>query len=988
MADAAPSEPTAEELAVAIAKAEKAGAAGAVKALQAKLDAKIQGLPAPKTDKKPIVGDTVLGTAKDVGLSLLSGLGKGVVGLPGLPADLLSFPAHAADLIESARTGDSPTAVRARNDARATLPTSALEPIGSKAFQTYAENNPVAPFKFYEPRTALGDVAQAGAEAVPGGFVGPGGAKSLAGLPRSATGVAGDVGSIRSLGPAARLATYQGAVPGLAAEAVGQTFERMPGFEKWAPLARMGTGVATGVTGGVLSERMPPINRALEPHLRNIPPSRFAEADALLERARARGIELPAALAVDQVSGGGTTLPSLLATAEAHPGSSVPSRLAGMPPQIRRAIGDQIDQVSPTAALPGDIDRRLQQMLPEIAEASPSGQALTAEIAGQRDVTPRQAGTAAQQQLIQQADQIRAARRTQAQQDYGNAYAQVTQVDVAPVLQQLDRAIDVAKGGPETALARARDTLHRDVNGQPVPETRIEALHNSRMAIDDAISDAQQSGAGNTVRLLEEVRTNLNRELTAIPGFRQADANYRQFSDQLRPYEQRGIGAVTEIDPAATGRPPVLPASLVPERLGSAGDSQAAGQLLAPGSPGRAAMVDHMVTQALDAAGRRRGGRISQIDADAIRAKLNSGEMRDLITDFPEVGQRLERLANLRTTFGEQGLPPRLQALANSDRPNVQNAFETLFVRNPLEGNAQEVRQAFQLLAGNDPVATRHLQRLFLRQQLDTASRATQGGSEAMVGAKFFQNVAGNPEQARSLLAAIEVVAGPDAARGMEHLLPILQATGRRQGTGSPTAPRTQVYEDISSPGVIGEVAGAAATAAAGAPNAGAARAISAVNSARGRRLRDATMEQIAEILTSPAGTAQLRMIQRAGGVRTLWLRRSSAWAFWRRVRKRGSANPCGLRSAHVRNSPMRISRERETRNVTAQPRNRPATSMPPGPIDMGSSGKFVETVTHAYKQYATIALWITTHNQNIEAPQKPLVWHPPRAAVNLGGVI
>jgi len=85
---------------------------------------------------------------------------------------------------------------------------------------------------------------------------------------------------------------------------------------------------------------------------------------------------------------------------------------------------------------------------------------------------------------------------------YQRAFDANAKVDIRPIVDGLDGRIASAKGGIKDALLRAKTLLMRtDVpSAANEPETRLRALHEAKMALDDMIESAGQTGMGKAAK--------------------------------------------------------------------------------------------------------------------------------------------------------------------------------------------------------------------------------------------------------------------------------------------------------------------------------------------------------------------------------------------------------------------------------------------------------------------------------------------------------
>lgn len=80
---------------------------------------------------------------------------------------------------------------------------------------------------------------------------------------------------------------------------------------------------------------------------------------------------------------------------------------------------------------------------------------------------------------------------------YNSAFANSAPVDTAPVLANIDGQLSKAKGGIKDALNKARELL---MDGAGNPDTSLEGLHQSKLAIDDLINSRGTTSLGNTAK--------------------------------------------------------------------------------------------------------------------------------------------------------------------------------------------------------------------------------------------------------------------------------------------------------------------------------------------------------------------------------------------------------------------------------------------------------------------------------------------------------
>lgn len=260
-------------------------------------------------------------------------------------------------------------------------------------------------------------------------------------------------------------------------------------------MAGLAQGIGTGFNA--LAQRYTTKDIArLDPH----------RAATLEEKARIRGIRLtPAEL---------TDLPSLKAQQKA----------LGNLPQSADEMDDFYSRRS------DKISQFVRRFMGAIS-AEDSG-----EVAGKRI---REAA----QSAIQQAKD---ARDAAASPYYQKAFDAAPPVDVRPLLQQIDDEAAVAKGGIAKALQGARDLL---MKAKDLPEDRLAGLHQAKLALDDMIENARESGLGRTARrkLVEIQHGLLSLMDDASSDYAAARAAFRQGSPAVDDLAERTVGLLANL---------------------------------------------------------------------------------------------------------------------------------------------------------------------------------------------------------------------------------------------------------------------------------------------------------------------------------------------------------------------------------------------------------------------------------------------------------
>jgi hypothetical protein len=136
---------------------------------------------------------------------------------------------------------------------------------------------------------------------------------------------------------------------------------------------------------------------------------------------------------------------------------------------------------------------------------------------------------------------VAANRAAQAKPLYKRAFDGNPDVDVASVINNIDEELKIAKGGIKTALQRARALLHREVDDvnaagekiiKTIPEDRLDALHQAKMALDDMINNTADTSVGRTARgrLKTVMRDLLGHIDAASPDYAEARAVFADLS--------------------------------------------------------------------------------------------------------------------------------------------------------------------------------------------------------------------------------------------------------------------------------------------------------------------------------------------------------------------------------------------------------------------------------------------------------------------------
>jgi hypothetical protein len=182
----------------------------------------------------------------------------------------------------------------------------------------------------------------------------------------------------------------------------------------------------------------------------------------------------------------------------------------------------------------------------------------------------------------------------------------------------------------------------------------------------------------------------------------------------------------------------------------------------------------------------------------------------------------------------------------------VPKQFGELFATKAAEINLtpDKVTKAVRALAKTDPALPGEFLNQYMRSSLDNVQRAatTQAGT---VGPRFADTIARNTTQRANLEAAfVEVYGdkGQQAAKGLNNMLRILDAQGRRLPAGSPTAEKGMLAE--ASVGAVGQTLK---------------QPLSAIGNMYQSVFFARDYKNIAKAITSPDGVMALEKIAKAG---------------------------------------------------------------------------------------------------------------------------
>lgn len=811
--------------------------------------------------------------AKSAGIGAVKG-GIGTVGAGGDVRDLLSqgvdyaaqYFGVPADKVEQFKNIFGEVAKRtATGQALANAPTSG--DIQKKIEGVTGE--------FYKPKTLAGEYAQTAGEFLPAAVGGPGGA-----VARTA----------RVLVPALTSETAGQATKGTAAEPVARFLGALAGGGVQALASRPGSAARS------IANQLP----------EGITEPMVIQADRLMQEAAQRGIQLAWPEALSQVAGR-PVLTNMMRHLEASPQTEgqMGAFFGGRPQAVEGAVRQEMGNIAPPNYVPSQVGPTVGATAGQIVRESPEGQILADTLwrAGPR-VTPEGAGNVIQQELGNVYGRREGMRAALADQDYtaarnapatiptngGHRLADVTthyldrpdipiivdpaeraaaqsrwfdqnnptnrtpiigerptqfaQVDAGPVLDHVNSALDSAKGAVRQGLQAAKNALLRPDGSI---DTSVAGLHNSRVAIDDLISQAKLAGANHTVTELQAAKTVLDQVLESVPSYGNARKSFQAASQPLSAFDEARVpGQIVKRD--QFNERFVMPPERVPSTIQNNGPSGARDFNSVATPSAREAFEQHIVTQVLDQASKNG----ADISADAIRKALVQNE--DILRQYPGVRDRLQSIAIARDGLERVEQSP-IGKLASRDTTTKQ-AVDALFPRNPLPNSQQEVSEAVSALSSRNPRVARDLVRTHAESTFNEAARDLQTGPNQANGAKFVVAIAGNAQQRANLQAAVEAL--PNGAQrwdGFNRLLEVLEATGTRQGIGSRTAYNVEINKAQGAGGLVRD---------AGKIGANPTRLLQPLADKYDQWKLGRNLGQLATILTDPNSANMLRAIARA----------------------------------------------------------------------------------------------------------------------------
>jgi hypothetical protein len=805
----------------------------------------------PRKIEKTLAGNTWADLGSDLGKTIISKPLEGIVKTPGIAGDLGSLAKLGRDYAVTKFT-DTPWEEQ-RKQPFLGMSQADLDRYGSEAFKKSAEET--TGIKFHDPETRVGQVLGGGLEFAGGALVPIPGVSGVRAAVRGAETLAPAIkAGARHLGKEAAL---YGAVPGSLAELGGILTEG----EKYEPWARGAIALGAGGTAAVASAR----SKMEKDLLSALTPQQLDDTEKLFRLSIEQKTPITRAEAAQLISKGGTNLADVQRWVEGSGNARMQRFMAARGDQLRSAqeeiFGRTLGQPATETSLIGG---RVRDAAEEVIADTPQARGVTRAEGAIPPLSPERSGNVIQPELVQTRQGLEGARAAEAGVNYPAAFAQTPatipqprlpggtgpalgQVDTTGALAQVKALQTNEKGEIAAALKKAEEVLYRA--DQPgVLEHSLQGLQASHREIGRAISAAEKAGDGTTVSRLMDVQKQIEQTLEASPLYKQATERYAEQSRPLDPFSQGPFGAVTEKKPF-TGEP-VMPPSAVPGHIQKAGPeaAQALVDTVTPAAPAAREMGDFLAADIL----KKTGG-----NPAAIRAALDGN---DAIKRFPDAVTRLTDLAAAREALETARSRGPLAGLLKSKHPETTEAVNTL-LGNPNISPA-EMKITMEKLAAKNPRAAAELLRFHLDHEFAKARDVSRTSSYAqqVSGAVWAQAIGGNEEAKGRLLAGVEAVHGPGAAKGMQDFITVLTAMGERQGVGSRTSFNLQYAKDMEA----GNLVTAGVKALIDAPTK--LGFLKGVKDRWDNLTRAGNEDKIARLLTDPAAAAEFRALAEGGG--------------------------------------------------------------------------------------------------------------------------
>jgi len=427
--------------------------------------------------------------------------------------------------------------------------------------------------------------------------------------------------------------------------------------------------------------------------------------------------------------------------------------------------------------------------------------------------------------------------------------------------------------GMEPADVQAAQRLITEAEAQGVPLTWPEALAqatNGRVDITGLQRVVEQSRGGNPIMAaaMSDRAGNVQAAMgaqaprigSAIDPVTLGASVQRTAGDEITGLRQ-SINAATEdlydaaenvtIDPDTFAG--LMESALFRQTLAAVRRDAATVDRLAPFSDDSVAVLDAIKRRLDD---RASGASIAGYNDRASVFGGSARGVRDTARDAaPEYGTALDTQSFLRRTELEPLEAGPMGALSRTG--DLRQQVNALFEASPFEGMDEVVGDTVRRLAEADPDAAGALVRQHITQVFNESTQALRTGPNQFGGANFAAALIGNPQQARTLEAAVRALPDGDGRwEGFSRLMEVLQATGRRQVAGSQTAFNQVIQEELRRGRGLGNLATLAASPT---------EALSSIRAWYNDLRLGRNTEALARIITDPNTGALLARIA-AGG--------------------------------------------------------------------------------------------------------------------------
>jgi hypothetical protein len=480
----------------------------------------------PQTDKPSGAG----AIGEDVGRSFAAGVGEGVVGLPGLIADIPAYAQKGVDYVQKNwGSGKLQEPVIGTREGLAEF----QKKHGGQAYIDSAK--PYLPGLDYKTQTGAGEIARTAGHMAP-----------------------------NAIAPGSGMARLmQVAVPTLTSEGGGKIGEAVGGQPGKA--VGRGVGALVGAGGTAVAFRAPYMERQVGNAAGSVTRAQYDDAVRLVEDARSRGVELTVAEAIQAVAPQAKGLGTMQRIAEsaARPDNALARLYADRPQAMTRATDTALDRIGPRP-----ID--------------PSVQGARAQEAAEGAITQAQAGVNATTDYpyrMMQSERV--------------PVAQMRMLNADPLFQQvlaevrgnpaLNRPIahlpDDTAGVVDLVRQRQRELAEGAQSiGQATPSNLIASSYGNAQGGANAALDAATAGGNQLVRNIQsDLRRTHVEPLTAGPTG--AISKTQDIGEQGRalmgpgasPVEVQRAASVIMAQDANAGR------AVVRENLGRAADKTVAG---------------------------------------------------------------------------------------------------------------------------------------------------------------------------------------------------------------------------------------------------------------------------------------------------------------------------------------------------------------------------------------------------------------------------